>query len=201
MTWSETGNQYCKYEMGRANGNLRSPEEYGDEWLNEKIDVYSFGNVLYGLLTGRDPYYSDGLDVYDIRKLSPLGIVPHVEIDIRGNSFSEATIASIMDKCYEFNPDQRIDIFTVTSLLRSAVSLNNRLEMIQVTPPTTVQDYIEDLQFHEFDEKLDDASSTSEHDSNTNDDWSAYSEKGSYIDGDDWGGNDDDSDTDHDSEL
>jgi serine/threonine protein kinase len=30
----------------------RSPEEYKDEHINEKIDVWSLGNNFYSLLTG-----------------------------------------------------------------------------------------------------------------------------------------------------
>lgn len=47
----------------------RSPEEYLNNPLNEKIDVWSFGNNLYGLLTGRYIYYDlkndDEAKVYD----------------------------------------------------------------------------------------------------------------------------------------
>lgn len=38
---------YCKF---------RSPEEYKYDLQSEKIDVYSFGNILYIILTGEEPF-------------------------------------------------------------------------------------------------------------------------------------------------
>jgi serine/threonine protein kinase len=40
-----------------AHGQYRSPEENRDEYLDEKIDIYSFGNNIYGLLTGLWVFY------------------------------------------------------------------------------------------------------------------------------------------------
>lgn len=33
-----------------------------DDWLNEKIDVYSFGNLVYELLTGLWVFYENDDD-------------------------------------------------------------------------------------------------------------------------------------------
>jgi serine/threonine protein kinase len=46
----------------------RSPEEYWDKPLDEKIDVWSFGNNLFALLTGRYPFYT--LDDDESKKVS-----------------------------------------------------------------------------------------------------------------------------------
>jgi hypothetical protein len=43
--------EYCTYNNGHAYGNYRSPEEFGAKDLNEKIDVFSFGNNIYGLVS------------------------------------------------------------------------------------------------------------------------------------------------------
>jgi serine/threonine protein kinase len=37
----------------------RSPEEYFDHPLNEKVDVFSLGNNMYSLLTGLWPFYDE----------------------------------------------------------------------------------------------------------------------------------------------
>ena len=51
--------EYCKYNNGRGYGNYRSPEEFDGQDLDEKIDVWSFGNNIYGLLTGLWVFYED----------------------------------------------------------------------------------------------------------------------------------------------
>ena len=42
--------KYCKYNNGHGFGNYRAPEEFAAEDLDEKIDVFSFGNNIYGLV-------------------------------------------------------------------------------------------------------------------------------------------------------
>ena len=51
MLYDTKKQDYCKYYNGKGNGNYRSPEEFMDHELNEKIDVWSLGNNFYSLLT------------------------------------------------------------------------------------------------------------------------------------------------------
>eukprot|EP00558_Chaetoceros_sp_UNC1202_P010095 CAMPEP_0197241594 /NCGR_PEP_ID=MMETSP1429-20130617/7589_1 /TAXON_ID=49237 /ORGANISM="Chaetoceros sp., Strain UNC1202" /LENGTH=222 /DNA_ID=CAMNT_0042701455 /DNA_START=20 /DNA_END=688 /DNA_ORIENTATION=- len=128
--WDEEKGEYCKYCLGAAMGNVRSPEEYAQEDIDEKIDVYSFGNILYALLTGLDAYAVEEYKGLEIRDLSVEGVLPHVDLSIRGRSFADAALASVMDRCFEYNPSFRTDIFTVVSLLKDAVVLNKRFESV-----------------------------------------------------------------------
>ena len=48
----------------------RSPEEYKDEALNEKIDVWSLGNNMYSILTGFVPFPWLNTDEMKVRKSS-----------------------------------------------------------------------------------------------------------------------------------
>jgi len=131
LDWAEAEQEYCKVWMGGGSGNVRSPEEYHERVpIDYNVDVYSYGNILFTLLTGKEPY---GDDIGNAKGLCGKGITPPVDLAIRGQSFAEASLATIMDKCFEFYPDKRIDIFTVISLLRDAVHLNNKLESIEVT--------------------------------------------------------------------
>lgn len=41
----------------------RAPEENRDDWLDEKIDIFSFGNNIYGLLTGLWVFYENDDDI------------------------------------------------------------------------------------------------------------------------------------------
>ena len=133
MRWDEEKNEYCKYHEGYAYGEVRSPEEYTEELVDEKSDVYSFGNVLYSLITRRDVFdmYEDFYEVW--RPLVTQGIPPSVDPMIKGNSFAESVLSSVMEKCFEFYPEKRLDIFKVVSLLRDAVKLNSELENIVVS--------------------------------------------------------------------
>jgi len=131
LLWDEENQQYCKYESGWAFGNVRSPEEYRQDYLDEKIDIYSFGNAIFTLLTGKEPYEDYGND--EIHDLSVSGKLPEMDPEIRSNSFAEAALASIMDKCYEYIPEKRIDIFKIVSLLKDTVQLNDRLEAIEIS--------------------------------------------------------------------
>jgi len=45
--------EYCKYNNGHGYGNYRSPEEFAGHDLDEQIDVFSFGNNIYGLVSTR----------------------------------------------------------------------------------------------------------------------------------------------------
>lgn len=129
--WNEEEQEYCDSWLGHANGVLRSPEEYNENVpVGHSTDVYSYGNILFTLLTGKWPY---GDDRNKARSLCGQGIPPIVDYSVRGQSFASASLAAIMDKCFEFYPEKRIDIFMVVSLLKDAINFNNKLESIKVT--------------------------------------------------------------------
>mmetsp|Transcript_48 Transcript_48/g.91 ORF Transcript_48/g.91 Transcript_48/m.91 type:complete len:597 (-) Transcript_48:58-1848(-) len=147
MMWNEKDKAYCKGWMGKASGSVRSPEEYAEEEpIDFNVDVYSFGNVLYTMITGKDPY---GDDRETAATLSVEGIPPKVDATIRGRSFAEASLANVMDKCFEYFPEKRISIFQVVSLLRDALDLNAKLEGI---PVSTFDEHEFDKDEHEHDE-------------------------------------------------
>ena len=51
----------------------RSPEEFGSGILDERVDVYAFGQNIYTLLTGLWPYY----DVPDTKKAQVSNAADH----------------------------------------------------------------------------------------------------------------------------
>jgi len=120
MRWNEASREYCKFFGSTAVGDYRSPEEYNSKKLDEKVDVYSFGNNIYALLTGLWPFHEAPNDtsVQDsIRK----GKHPFVHQDYRTRSVAEARLTQIMEECWKFDPDERIDIFHVVEKLSDAV--------------------------------------------------------------------------------
>mmetsp|Transcript_23724 Transcript_23724/g.67003 ORF Transcript_23724/g.67003 Transcript_23724/m.67003 type:complete len:574 (+) Transcript_23724:859-2580(+) len=63
----ETG-ESCTFSVGNNPGSFRSPEEYTEPHVQtEKIDVYSLGNIFYGILTSLTPF-EDISDSADIQK-------------------------------------------------------------------------------------------------------------------------------------
>jgi serine/threonine protein kinase len=56
LLYSDEEQAYCRYKNGYGNGNFRAPEEYVNMPINEKVDVWSFGNIVYALLTGLWPF-------------------------------------------------------------------------------------------------------------------------------------------------
>jgi len=60
LLWNEDEHETCGFKVGKNGGKWRSPEEYAYELENEKVDVYSLGNVLYFLLTRREPWENEG---------------------------------------------------------------------------------------------------------------------------------------------
>ena len=52
MSWDLLKGEYCKFNNGEAFSQYRAPEEFAARNLNEKIDVFSFGNNIYAMLTG-----------------------------------------------------------------------------------------------------------------------------------------------------
>jgi serine/threonine protein kinase len=59
---------YCKTNRGDWSGSFRSPEELLGEPLDEKIDVYSMGNIIYTLLIGQVRIYSSQPKFFNITK-------------------------------------------------------------------------------------------------------------------------------------
>ena len=133
MLWDDVNEEYCKYATGAASGNVRSPEEYMHEQLDEKIDVYSFGMILYTLLTSEEPYYVDGEEIDDILGEIYLENKPIVPTEIRNHSHAEMIMANVMDKCIEYDLKERIDIFTAVAMLeeglRNNYGTNQKLEI------------------------------------------------------------------------
>jgi serine/threonine protein kinase len=56
MPHNNVTNEKCRIRIPSAPGLYRSPEEYQREQVDEKMDVYSLGNVLYLILTGTKPW-------------------------------------------------------------------------------------------------------------------------------------------------
>eukprot|EP00563_Minutocellus_polymorphus_P004604 CAMPEP_0181031258 /NCGR_PEP_ID=MMETSP1070-20121207/6140_1 /TAXON_ID=265543 /ORGANISM="Minutocellus polymorphus, Strain NH13" /LENGTH=668 /DNA_ID=CAMNT_0023108631 /DNA_START=64 /DNA_END=2070 /DNA_ORIENTATION=+ len=95
----------CAVKIPSAPGANRSPEEYSQMKLTEKIDVYSGANVLYGILTGRR-HFADSNNRM-IKKLVMNGQKPPIPDEFKVEPTDKA-LADLIDRAYERNPRRRI---------------------------------------------------------------------------------------------
>jgi hypothetical protein len=96
----------------------RSPEEYSSAELDEGIDVYTFGNNIYSLLTGLWVFY-DTDDDSVVQKKVINGTRAYVDPRWRERSYIENKLVDVMEQCWVNDKHKkRIDIFQVVKLLR-----------------------------------------------------------------------------------
>jgi len=131
MNWDHEKEAYCRYSNGLSYGNWRSPEEFKGKELNEKIDIFSLGNNLYGLLTGLWVYYENEDDTV-VQKAVVAGSRAFIDERYRTRSFAERKLVEAIEKCWEYDPDKRINIFALIKFLRGAldyVKVRNESDM------------------------------------------------------------------------
>ncbi|GAX14846.1 hypothetical protein FisN_29Lh055 [Fistulifera solaris] len=107
MGYYKTTKQPCDFRIQIAPGTDRAPEEYRElPSQNEKLDLFSFGNVLYIILTGREPwpYYYWGYAEPIIQRLIIWGIKPSLPQRVRR---SDPELSELMYLLYALNPDDR----------------------------------------------------------------------------------------------
>jgi len=117
-----------------------------DDYLDEKIDIYSFGNNIYGLLTGLWVFYENDDDkVVQVRTfILPFdasqscevesnsryvagihlqgkvteGQRPYIDDRYRNHSYIEGKLVELMERCWIEEPRERVDIFEAVRFLR-----------------------------------------------------------------------------------
>ena len=96
----------CPLYIPSAPGSSRSPEEYSMGPLSEKLDIYSAGNVLYGIITGERPWNNERgkhikEDIQDGKR-------PQVDESIRNAKGTvDAVLTRLLDRVYEHDPEER----------------------------------------------------------------------------------------------
>jgi serine/threonine protein kinase len=108
----------CPFHIADAPGKSRAPEEYNYEELNEKLDVYSAGNILYQILTGTDPH--EELTGLEAQQYVKDGYAPLIEDEIKQNSYLDSGLANLTEKAFAFRPHDRI---TSSDLVHNLESL------------------------------------------------------------------------------
>lgn len=125
MPFDEEDGSYCRHKNGGGNGRHRAPEEYKDEGLNEKIDIWSFGNSIYELLTGLSVFY------HAERKKVPdmviNGETAYLDPRYRNRNFIQDNLIRIMELSWTYDVDERPEIFELLKLLRETKAESQRL--------------------------------------------------------------------------
>ena len=86
--------------------------------MNEQIDVYTYGNSIYALLTGMWVFYDIVNDDDVPVSLVLNGTRPFVDPRWRTHGFIESKLVEVMEQCWTYNADERISIFEVVRQLR-----------------------------------------------------------------------------------
>ena len=130
MLYDPVNGRYCRYRNGGGFGNYRAPEEDRDDFLNEKLDVFSMGNNIYGLLTGLWVFYENTDDTV-VQRYVKRGKLPYIDPRYRTRSLAERELVKVMEQCWINDPDERISIFQVVEALREAKIQNDKLDAMK----------------------------------------------------------------------
>eukprot|EP00985_Skeletonema_marinoi_P007757 scaffold3453_cov230-Skeletonema_marinoi.AAC.9 len=126
----------CPIYIPTAPGYSRSPEEYNGAPLTEKLDVYSAGNILYGIITGKKPF--NGERGKHIKEDIQTGKRPKVDSAIRdAEGTVDAELVRLLDRVYEADPDDR------ASAKEIVVALEQLLEKVLAKNESVGGDSIE----------------------------------------------------------
>jgi len=110
----------CPYYVGKNPGKWRSPEEYRYDAQSEKVDVYSFGNILYVLLQQERPF--KGVSSDEAMQMVINGTRPTMYEDV-WNSPDPITqiLIQAMKMCHEHSPNKRASAREVERFLKNAM--------------------------------------------------------------------------------
>ena len=122
MEWNAQKQKYCKYWRS-FNGNFNAPEEYGGDYLDESIDIWPMGNLIFALLTGLKPYYEIKGGDTAIQKETKKG-PPYIDPRYKTRSFIESRMYDIMKRCHQMKAKDRVDIFEVVRYLKETRRLH-----------------------------------------------------------------------------
>lgn len=145
LSWNEKTRESCGFEARFHEPWWRAPEEMtqynetrsksasGDAQttrVDEKVDIYSLGNVLYVLLTGFEPR---GKEHKQLRYQNVSMAVSKGEMPTLPKAYAESTdpvsvaIRDAITQCWEPHPEKRVDAVHIAQFLYNALAdLKNR---------------------------------------------------------------------------
>lgn len=106
MARNNVTGESCKFVIPTSPGKARSPEEYKESKLDEKLDVYSTANVLYGILTGQKAWYQHSSS--ETKKFVKQGAIPTIPDQYRRPGTIDFVLTNLTERAYENDPSKRI---------------------------------------------------------------------------------------------
>lgn len=110
--WNTTSNTACGFPTQYPNPQWRSPEEArGEQNLTEKVDIFSFGHILFRLISGHEPWNKFEVrrpTKEDLTNKVARGVMPSIPVDVLESKDPEVqSILRMMIRCYSLNPEDR----------------------------------------------------------------------------------------------
>ncbi|GKY96180.1 hypothetical protein MPSEU_000577800 [Mayamaea pseudoterrestris] len=96
----------CSFKIPSAPGKHRAPEEYSYTQLDQQLDIYSMAHVLYGILSGDDPWR--GWSSSEVKRVVMDGYKPVVPEQFRVSNTTDERLHQLMLRTYTLNPTERI---------------------------------------------------------------------------------------------
>ncbi|MDZ4834893.1 MAG: protein kinase [Candidatus Melainabacteria bacterium] len=115
--------------------NYMSPEQINHENIDARSDLYSLGCVMFEALTGHLPF--EAPDVLSLLELQLHGVPPRVGDAIPG--LIDSVLETIIDKCLEKNPEDRIQSAAELSGLLSLAKAEERKREQETSKATAHQ--------------------------------------------------------------
>jgi serine/threonine protein kinase len=111
----------CMIEIPSAPGLYRSPEEYALQPLTTKLDIFSFGHVLYEIWTGTKIW--NGVGAMRMREAVQNGELPAMahHHPSGGTEANDQTVGRLVPECYELDPKHRPTAQWLVNQLRTAM--------------------------------------------------------------------------------
>jgi len=124
MAYNVTSHQYCPYRSGPVGG-FKTPEEHRVDYLDESVDMWKIGSLIFTVLTGLKPYY-DAESIDAKWAMIDAGELPYLDPRYATRSLIEGRLVEIMKRCHVVNPADRATIFEVVAHLRETKRLHEK---------------------------------------------------------------------------
>jgi serine/threonine protein kinase len=110
----------CPIRIPQAPGKDRAPEEYKEEELDEKMDVYSVANVLFNIMTGEMPWSS--WSTLETKKMVKKGIIPLIPEEFRQPGSLDMFLTNLTERAYTNDPKYRISAPDLVTALQGLLA-------------------------------------------------------------------------------